>query len=239
MSVSREFLLKAEDVSVYYGDFQALDRVNVAVPPESVVSILGANGSGKSTLLRTIAGMLPARTGSLTFDGVAIGALPPYRRADLGLAYVPEGRRIFAHLSVRENLEIGAYRPAARRHLRRTLDEVCALFPWMQRRMQQPGGTLSGGEQQMLAVGRALMSRPRLLLLDEPSLGLAPRIVAELYQVFPKISRQGITILLVEQNARLAVSLCDQVSVLSRSRVVFTGCPEQLSETELWSSYLT
>jgi branched-chain amino acid transport system ATP-binding protein len=211
-------MLVLEGVDVFYGRVQALHGLNLHVDDGEIVTLIGCNGAGKSTTLRTISGLLRPRRGGISFGGKDLAALPPHRIVALGLSHVPEGRRIFTHLTVRENLDMGAYLvrdPGDR------LDRVFALFPRLRERMDQPGGTLSGGEQQMLAIGRALMCRPRLLLLDEPSLGIAPILVKEIFDEISRINREeGTTILLVEQNANLALRLASRGYVLETGRIV-------------------
>jgi len=214
-------MLVLEGVEVFYGRVQALHGLNVHVEDGEIVTLIGSNGAGKSTTLRTISGLLRPRQGGISFDGKDLTAVAPHAIVALGLSHVPEGRRIFTNLTVRENLEMGAYLvrgPAARAE---RLERVFGLFPRLQERMDQPGGTLSGGEQQMLAIGRALMTRPRLLLLDEPSLGIAPILVKEIFTEIQRINREeGTTILLVEQNANLALRLANRGYVIETGRIV-------------------
>ncbi len=214
-------MLVLEGVDVFYGRIQALHGLNLHVDDGEIVTLIGCNGAGKSTTLRTISGLLRPRRGGVTFDGKDLAALPPNRIVQLGLSHVPEGRRIFTNLTVRENLDMGAYLVRDPKARRERLDRVFALFPRLEERMDQPGGTLSGGEQQMLAIGRALMSRPRMLLLDEPSLGIAPILVKEIFDEIARINREeGTTILLVEQNANLALHRATRGYVLETGRIV-------------------
>jgi branched-chain amino acid transport system ATP-binding protein len=214
-------MLVLEGVDVFYGRIQALHGLNLHVDDGEIVTLIGCNGAGKSTTLRTISGLLRPRRGGVTFDGRDLAALPPNRIVALGLSHVPEGRRIFTHLTVRENLDMGAYLVRDPKARSERLDRVFALFPRLRERMDQPGGTLSGGEQQMLAIGRALMSRPRMLLLDEPSLGIAPILVKEIFDEIARINREeGTTILLVEQNANLALHRASRGYVLETGRIV-------------------
>jgi branched-chain amino acid transport system ATP-binding protein len=214
-------MLVLEGVDVFYGRIQALHGLNLHVDDGEIVTLIGCNGAGKSTTLRTISGLLRPRRGGVMLDGRDISALPPNRIVELGLSHVPEGRRIFTHLTVRENLDMGAYLVRDAQAARERLDRVFALFPRLGERMDQPGGTLSGGEQQMLAIGRALMSRPRMLLLDEPSLGIAPILVKEIFDEIARINREeGTTILLVEQNANLALHRASRGYVLETGRIV-------------------
>ena len=195
-------MLEVENLEAGYGPIRALDRVSLEVAAGELVAIIGANGAGKTTLLMAISGVVPVRGGQVRFEGRPITGLAPHEIVRLGIGHSPEGRRIFPRLSVRENLELGGFTRTDRAEMRRDIDEVCGLFPVLGSRMGQMGGTLSGGEQQMLALGRALVGRPRLLLLDEPSLGLAPLVVAKIFEVIAGLSARGIAVVLVEQNAR-------------------------------------
>jgi branched-chain amino acid transport system ATP-binding protein len=222
-------MLVLEGVDVFYGRIQALHGLNLHVDDGEIVTLIGCNGAGKSTTLRTISGLLRPRHGGVKFDGREISALPPNRIVALGLSHVPEGRRIFTQLTVRENLDMGAYLVRDAKAARERLDRVFALFPRLSERMEQPGGTLSGGEQQMLAIGRALMSRPRMLLLDEPSLGIAPILVKEIFDEIARINREeGTTILLVEQNANLALHRATRGYVLETGRIVLEDATTRL-----------
>jgi branched-chain amino acid transport system ATP-binding protein len=198
-------LLEVRDLEAGYGPIRALDRVSLDVDDGELVALIGANGAGKTTLLMAISGVVPPRGGSLRFAGGGLGGLRPHEVMRLGVGHAPEGRRIFPRLTVRENLELGGFTQTDRGRLKRDIDEACGLFPVLGERMDQLGGTLSGGEQQMLAIARALVGHPRLLLLDEPSLGLAPLIVARVFEVIASLSARGIAVLLVEQNARAAL----------------------------------
>jgi branched-chain amino acid transport system ATP-binding protein len=214
-------MLLLEDVDVYYGNIQALFGLSLRVDEGEIVTLIGSNGAGKSTTLRTISGLLPTRGGSITFEGDRLDGQRPELIVGRGIAHSPEGRRIFTGLSVRENLEMGAYLIRDAKATRERLGRVYALFPRLEERANQSGGTLSGGEQQMLAIGRALMSRPKLLLLDEPSLGIAPILVQEIFREIEQIRREdGTTILLVEQNARMALKLADRGYVIETGRIV-------------------
>jgi branched-chain amino acid transport system ATP-binding protein len=225
-------MLSIANLNVFYGGVHALKDVSLEVPAGSVVTLIGANGAGKSSTLRCITGLVRASGGSVRYEGQEIGALKPYDRVRLGIAMVPEGRRIFTNLSVLENLKMGAYSLKDKSGLAADLEKVYTLFPRLKERLGQRGLTLSGGEQQMLAVGRALMSRPRLLLMDEPSLGLAPNLVKELYQTIARIHQEGLTVLLVEQNARLALQLSDYGYVLEVGRVALQGPSRELAEDQ-------
>lgn len=224
-------MLEVHDVHTYYGDSHILHGVSVRLGAGEAVAILGRNGVGKTTLIRTIVGFTPARTGRVRFDGRDITHVPPHRIARLGIGLVPQGRRIFAPLTVQENLMLGARgRDAGRVH---------ELFPQLRERAAQSGGTLSGGEQEMLAIGRALMTNARLLLLDEPSEGLAPLIVREIGRTFVRLKAEGLSILLVEQNVPLALRVADRVYVMSKGQVVYEGLPADLdADTEIKRRFL-
>jgi branched-chain amino acid transport system ATP-binding protein len=213
-------LLELEDVHVHYGKIEALKGISFTVGEGEVVTLIGSNGAGKSTTLRTISGVRPVSAGSIRFGGEDIVGVPAHRRVEMGICQAPEGRGIFPGMTVIENLDMGAYtRPRSQRaDIRADLERVFELFPRLAERRNQPGGTLSGGEQQMLAIGRALMSRPRLLLLDEPSMGLAPKLVAQIFSIISEINQLGTTILLVEQNAAMALQRAHRAYVLE------TGC---------------
>ncbi len=233
-------MLVLEGVDVFYGRVQALFGLNLHVDDGEIVTLIGCNGAGKSTTLRTISGLLRPRKGGISFDGKDLAALPPHGIVALGLSHVPEGRRIFTHLTVRENLDMGAYLVRDAKAASERLDRVFALFPRLKERMDQPGGTLSGGEQQMLAIGRALMSRPRMLLLDEPSLGIAPILVKEIFDEIARINREeGTTILLVEQNANLALRLARRGYVLETGRIVLEDDTRKLlADPQVKEAYL-
>jgi len=224
-------MLRVEDVVVAYGAVEALHAVTLEVAEGEIVTLIGANGAGKTTTLRTISGLLTPRSGRVTLDGATISGVPAHRIVGLGISHVPEGRRIFTALSVHENLEMGAYAVRGRARVAERLERVLALFPRLRERIAQPGGTLSGGEQQMLAIGRALMAGPRVLLLDEPSLGLAPLLVQEIFREIVRINREdGTTILLVEQNAHLALSVARRGYVLETGRIVLEDAAKALLE---------
>jgi branched-chain amino acid transport system ATP-binding protein len=216
-------LLELAGVDVAYGDLPALRGVDLAVEAGETLSVVGANGAGKTTLLRTISGLLRPRRGEVRFAGERIDRLPCHRVVERGVVHVPEGRKIFPSLTVRENLELGSYTRAAKACRAESLEHVVTLFPRLRERGGQAAGTLSGGEQQMLAIGRALMARPTLLMLDEPSLGLAPLVVAEIFRTIAAINRAGTTVLLVEQNTRQALALSRRGYVLENGRVVLVG----------------
>jgi branched-chain amino acid transport system ATP-binding protein len=225
-------LLELSGVDVHYGDLPALSGVALAVEAGEILSVVGANGAGKTTLLRTISGLLRPRRGEVRFEGERLDRLPCHRVVERGVVHVPEGRKIFPSLTVRENLELGSYVRAARARRAESLERVCALFPRLRERAGQAAGTLSGGEQQMLAIGRALMTLPKLLMLDEPSLGLAPLIVTEIFRIIGEINRAGTTVLLVEQNTRQALALSRRGYVLENGRVALSGSGETLLGNE-------
>jgi branched-chain amino acid transport system ATP-binding protein len=216
-------LLTLTEVDVAYGDLPALHAVSLGVEPGEIVAVVGANGAGKTSLLRTISGLLRARRGAIVFDGRRIEALPPHAIVELGVVQVAEGRKIFPGLSVRENLELGSYTKAAKARRAESLERAFAMFPILRDRTGQAAGTLSGGEQQMLAIARALMALPRLLMLDEPSLGLAPRIVKDIFRTIADINGAGTAVLLVEQNTRQALALSQRGYVLENGRVVLSS----------------
>ena len=223
----QELMLQAEDLNVYYGSIHAIQGVSFQVNKGEIVTLIGANGAGKSTTLNTISGLLRSKTGSLTFRGENIGGMAPHTIVRKGIVHVPEGRRIFSKLTVEENLEMGAYtRPI--RELDDAIAGVYDRFPRLKERQKQVAGTLSGGEQQMLAIGRALVSRPSLIMLDEPSMGLAPILVEQVFSIIQEIHRSGVTVLLVEQNARMALSIADRGYVLETGRVVLSGPGKEL-----------
>ncbi len=218
-----EALLKVSGIDVFYKDVQVLRDVSLEVQKGEIVTVIGPNGAGKSTLLRTIMGFEHPGKGSITFNGDAIGRLTPERTVPLGLTIVPEGARVFADMSVLDNLKMGSYIKSARSAREQSLEQVFTLFPRLHERAHQKGGTLSGGERQMLAIGRALMSRPTLLLLDEPSLGLAPILVTSVFEAVLEIANVGVTVLLVEQNVHVSLEITDRAYVLENGRMVMEG----------------
>ena len=231
-AATRVPLLDIQNLSVNYGGIQALESVDLQVFPGEVVTLIGANGAGKSTMLRAISRLIPVRSGRIVYGGAEINGRRPDEAVQLGIAHVPEGRRILAQLSVQDNLELGAFIRRDFRAIARDIDKQYALFPRLSERRRQLGGTLSGGEQQMLAIARALMCRPRLLLLDEPSLGLAPLLVREIFAIIRELHAQGVTILLVEQNARLALESADRGYVIEAGVIITTGRAAELVHDE-------
>jgi branched-chain amino acid transport system ATP-binding protein len=232
-------LLTLEGVDAFYGDLQALHGVSLEVRAGELVALVGANAAGKTTTLRVISGTLPARAGRVLFEGQDLAAVPAHLRVAQGIVQVPEGRRLFPFMTVHENLLLGAHAPHARAHQEASLDYVLRLFPVLKDRATQLAGSLSGGEQQMCAIGRALMARPRLLMLDEPTLGIAPVLVQRIFETVAAINRDGVTILLVEQNVRRALALAHRAAALENGRVVLAGpARELLVDERLKKAYL-
>ncbi|MCS6861108.1 MAG: ABC transporter ATP-binding protein [Abditibacteriales bacterium] len=232
-------MLEISRLDVYYGVIRALHSVSLHVGKGEIVTLIGANGAGKSTTLRTVSGLLRPLAGEILFEGEDITDMPPHRRVALGIVQVPEGRRVFPQMSVGENLDLGAYARKDKAGIKQDLERVFSLFPILAERRKQAAGTLSGGQQQMLAIGRALMARPRLLLMDEPSLGLAPLIVKDIFHVIAEIRKQGVTVLLVEQNAHMALSIADRGYVLETGRVTLSGpAKELMANEEVKKAYL-
>jgi branched-chain amino acid transport system ATP-binding protein len=231
-------MLKIRGLDVYYGAIQALEEVNIDVAQGEIVAIIGSNGAGKSTLLRTISGMVRARRGTVMFKGKEIGKVPAHEIVQQGIAHSPEGRRIFTNMTVHENLQLGAYiRKDA--EIERDMEAVLKRFPRLRERFKQNSGTMSGGEQQMLAIGRALMTRPKLLLLDEPSLGLAPLLVAEIFQIVLDLNADGVTVLIVEQNANRALEIAHRAYVLETGKIVLEGSGAELrNDPKVKEAYL-
>ena len=224
-------MLKVENINVYYGAIHAIKGISFEVNDGEIVTLIGANGAGKSTTLQTISGLLHSATGSITFKGENIAGTPAHKLVSKGLAQVPEGRRVFLNMTVEENLEMGAYtRPGS--EVEPHLERVYGLFPRMKERRRQVAGTLSGGEQQMLAMGRALMSDPKLMMLDEPSMGLAPILVDQIFEIIQALHKNGTTILLVEQNAQMALSVADRGYVLETGKIVTSGSGKELLNDE-------
>lgn len=216
-------MLKVTDLTVNYGMIQAVKGISFEVKEGEIVALIGANGAGKTTTLQTVTGMIPSRTGAIEFAGTDITKVPAHRIVSMGLAHVPEGRRVFAQLTVLENLKMGAYTRKDKDGIEETLKEIYKRFPRLEERKSQLAGTLSGGEQQMLAMGRALMSRPKMIVMDEPSMGLSPLYVAEIFKIIQDINASGTTVLLVEQNAKKALSIADQAYVLETGNIVLSG----------------
>ena len=232
-------LLEVENLNVYYGAIHALQGISFNVNEGEIVTLIGANGAGKSTTLRTISGLLRSRGGSVRFRGQEIGSMPAEQIVRQGISQVPEGRKIFAPLTVQENLEMGAYTRDDASEFQSTLQRVFASFPRLKERIGQLGGTLSGGEQQMLAMGRALMSRPKLLLMDEPSMGLSPILTEEIFRIITEINSQGTSILLVEQNALMALSVANRAYVLETGSIVLHGTAKEVLENpQVKNAYL-
>ncbi len=230
-------MLQIDDLHATYGAIRALTGVSFYVQEKRIVTLLGANGAGKSTTIRAISGIVPISSGRVLFEGAELRGRPAHVIQQLGLVHVPEGRKIFANLTVRENLLMGAYNNRDPRDVAGTMRRIFSIFPIIEARLSQLGGTLSGGEQQMLAVGRALMSRPRLLMMDEPSLGLGPLVVAEVFRVIEEIRSEGVTILLVEQNANAALRIADQAYVLETGRIVLEGTGAELLDNPRVKQY--
>jgi branched-chain amino acid transport system ATP-binding protein len=230
-------MLVIRSLDVFYGMFQALSRIELDVPKGQIVSILGANGSGKSTLLKTVSGLLRAKSGSIHFDGQSIDGLEPHEIVNLGLSLVPEGRKIFPSLTVLENLLIGSYTSKARRNRKEVLESVFQLFPRLEERSSVMGTSLSGGEQQMLAIGRALMSQPRLIIFDEISLGLSPLVIKILYQAVKRINQEGVTVILVEQDVKRSLSTASTAYILQEGKVSLKGNPKDFTDEEVKEAY--
>ncbi|HEY8889748.1 MAG TPA: ABC transporter ATP-binding protein [Clostridium sp.] len=232
-------MLKIEGLNVNYGAIHALHDISINVKVGEIVTLIGANGAGKTSILRAISGLIPIKSGSVMFEDKPIHKTPSYKLAKLGIAHVPEGRRIFANMTVKENLELGAYIRKDKSKIQEDYDMVFDKFPRLKERIKQMAGTLSGGEQQMLAMGRALMVRPRILLLDEPSMGLAPLVVRNIFSIIQEINKTGTTILLVEQNAHMALSIANKAYVLETGKIVLEGnAKELLTNDSVRSAYL-
>ena len=225
-------MLELNNLTAGYGSFQALFSVDLEVKEGEAIAVIGPNGAGKTTLLRTISGMLPVQSGNLSMEGTSLKDVPPYRIIDFGIAHVPENRRLFSSMSIEDNLRMGAFTPNARPHFEERLDFIFDLFPRLKERRSQIAGTLSGGEQQMCAIGRALMSSPKLLLMDEPSAGLAPVIVNQVFQLVQQIRDQGLTVLIVEQNIEQVLKIVDRAYLMEVGAIKISGKAEELIQSE-------
>ena len=232
-------MLEVKDINVYYGLIHALRDVSFEVNEGEVVALIGANGAGKTTTLHTVTGLLPSKGGTVTFEGKDITKVPAHKIVSMGMAHVPEGRRVFANLTVLQNLKMGAYTRKDKTEIEQTLDSIYKRFPRLMERQNQLAGTLSGGEQQMLAMGRALMSHPKIILMDEPSMGLSPIFVNEIFDIIKSVSASGTTVLLVEQNAKKALSIADRAYVLETGKIVLSGkASELLNNDSIKKAYL-
>lgn len=225
-------MLEVKDLEVYYGVIQAIKGISFEVKQGEVIALIGANGAGKTTTLQTITGMLQAKKGQIIYEGQDITKVPGHKIVAMGMAHVPEGRRVFSQLSVLENLKMGAYTQKDKKEVEKILQRVYQSFPRLEERKKQAAGTLSGGEQQMLAMGRALMSNPKIILMDEPSMGLSPIFVEEIFKIIKEISASGTTVLLVEQNAKKALSIADRAYVLETGNIVLSGNAQELMDNE-------
>ncbi|WP_066320083.1 ABC transporter ATP-binding protein [Bacillus sp. FJAT-29814] len=225
-------MLKVNNINVFYGNIQALKGISLEVKEGEIVTLIGANGAGKSTLLKTLSGLLKPKSGTIEYLGGTISALAPQAIVKAGISHVPEGRRVFSNMSVEENLELGAYTRKDTSGIRKDMEKVYELFPRLLERRKQLSGTLSGGEQQMLAMGRAIMAKPKLLLLDEPSMGLAPLMVKQIFNIIEQINQTGTTVLLVEQNANMALSVADRAYVIETGRIEIAGSAAELQASE-------
>ncbi|NLO22152.1 MAG: ABC transporter ATP-binding protein [Syntrophomonadaceae bacterium] len=232
-------MLQVKEINVYYGAIQALKNVSIEVEQGSIVTLIGANGAGKTSMLKSISGLLKPKQGEIQFQNREITRMAPDKIVELGISQVPEGRRVFPGLTVLENLEMGAYLRKDKKEIQKDLSEIFDRFPRLQERRKQLAGTLSGGEQQMLAIGRALMARPKLMLMDEPSMGLAPLLVKEIFEIIKDINRKGTTILLIEQNANMALSIADWAYVIETGEIVLQGSADELlTSQEVKKAYL-
>ena len=233
-------MLEVKDLSVYYGVIQALKGISFEVEEGDVIALIGANGAGKTTTLHALTGLIPVKSGSIVFEGKDITKVPGYKLVSMGIAHVPEGRRVFAQLTVLQNLKMGAYTRNNKQESEKTIQKIYKRFPRLEERKNQLAGTLSGGEQQMLAMGRALMSHPRLIVMDEPSMGLSPLYVNEIFEIIKEISAEGTTVLLVEQNAKKALSIANKAYVLETGKIVLRGdAKELMNNDQVKKAYLS
>ena len=233
-------MLKVEDLHVYYGSIHAIKGISFEVNQGEIIALIGANGAGKTTTLHTITGLIAAKSGSIVYEGTDVTRIPGYKLVGMGIAHVPEGRRVFSSLTVLQNLKMGAYTRKDKNELDETLKMIYRRFPRLEERKNQPAGTLSGGEQQMLAMGRALMSHPRLIVMDEPSMGLSPIYVNEIFDIIQKINGDGTTVLLVEQNAKKALSIANRAYVLETGNIVLSGdAGDLLNNDQVKKAYLS
>ena len=233
-------MLEVKDLSVYYGVIQALKGISFEVEEGDVIALIGANGAGKTTTLHALTGLIPVKSGSIVFDGKDITKVPGYKLVSMGIAHVPEGRRVFAQLTVLQNLKMGAYTRNNKQESEETIQKIYKRFPRLEERKNQLAGTLSGGEHQMLAMGRALMSHPRLIVMDEPSMGLSPLYVNEIFEIIKEISAEGTTVLLVEQNAKKALSIANKAYVLETGKIVLRGdAKELMNNDQVKKAYLS
>lgn len=233
-------MLEVKDLSVYYGVIQALKGISFEVEEGDVIALIGANGAGKTTTLHALTGLIPVKSGSIVFEGKDITKVPGYKLVSMGIAHVPEGRRVFAQLTVLQNLKMGAYTRNNKQESEETIQKIYNRFPRLEERKNQLAGTLSGGEQQMLAMGRALMSHPRLIVMDEPSMGLSPLYVNEIFEIIKEISAEGTTVLLVEQNAKKALSIANKAYVLETGKIVLRGdAKELMNNDQVKKAYLS
>ena len=233
-------ILEVKDLEVYYGVIQAIKGISFEVNQGEIIALIGANGAGKTTTLQTVTGLIPAKSGHIIYEGKDITRLPGHKLVSMGVAHVPEGRRVFAQLTVLQNLKLGAYTRSDKNEIEKNLEMVYTRFPRLEERKNQLAGTLSGGEQQMLAMGRALMSQPKLIVLDEPSMGLSPIYVNEIFDIIQKINEDGVTVLLVEQNAKKALSIADRAYVLETGNIVLSGDADKLmNDDSVKKAYLS
>ena len=233
-------ILEVKDLEVYYGVIQAIKGISFEVNPGEIIALIGANGAGKTTTLQTITGLIPSKAGHIVYDGKDITKMPGHKLVSMGMAHVPEGRRVFAQLTVLQNLKLGAYTRKDKGELEETLQIIYQRFPRLEERKNQLAGTLSGGEQQMLAMGRALMSHPKLIVMDEPSMGLSPIYVNEIFDIIQKINADGTTVLLVEQNAKKALAVADRAYVLETGKIVLSGdASELMNDDSVKKAYLS